>query len=394
MTAILTPPPSDTVAPPRPEPAPPPRKRFRPRDFKPSDAALAFGTLLSSFCVVWIVFDQLTLFSGVFGFIVMLALVFFVLYYVLNRQLFGRRVAADRVTGALVTLGVLAMLTPLVLLTAFLLVKGARLLSWHLMTNTQNKVLEVCVHGQPCTKPGVFHAIVGTFEQVGFAVLLGVPAGILTAVYLNEVGGRITQPVRVVVTAMSGLPAVVAGIFIYSVWVLHFGFSGLAGSLALAVLLLPTVTRGTEEVLKIVPDTLREASSALGAPQWRTVWSVVLPTARSGILTAVLLAIAIAIGETAPLLFTVFGSKVTNWNLFTSPQASLPLLIFESVRSSQRADVALGYAAALVLFLMVFGVFLLARILGSPWLSNKVRARSNRKMMNAAARSVGGGPVN
>jgi phosphate transport system permease protein len=350
-------------------------------------------TLLSAICAVWIIFAQLTLLSGVFGFIVAVAVVFLVLYYLVNRQLFGRRVAADRATGALVTLGVLCMLTPLVLLVGFLFVKGFHLLSWHLLTSTQNKVLESC-KGSSCVKPGVFHAIVGTFEQVGFAVLLGVPAGILTAIFLNEVGGRGTQAVRVIVTAMSGLPAIVAGIFIFSVVVVRFHFSGLAGSLALAVLLLPTVTRGTEEVLKIVPNDLREASAALGAPQWRTVWSVVLPTARSGILTAVLLGIAVAIGETAPLLFTVFGSKTTNWNLFSGPQASLPLLIYTSVKSSQNSDVALGYTAALVLFLLVFSVFILARILGSPWLGRTVRSRSNQRMANAAARGVAGGPVN
>jgi phosphate transport system permease protein len=281
----------------------------------------------------------------------------------------------------------------LVLLVGFLFVKGLHLLSWHLLTSTQNKVLETCVKGEACAKPGVFHAMVGTAEQVGFAVLLGVPAGILTAVFLNEVGGRFTQAVRVVVTAMSGLPAIVAGLFVFSVIVVHFHFSGVAGSLALALLLLPTVTRGTEEVLKIVPDDLREASAALGAPQWRTVWSVVLPTARSGILTAVLLGIAVAIGETAPLLFTVFGSKVTNWNLFSGPQASLPLLIYTSVKSSQNSDVALGYTAALVLFLMVFSVFLLARILGSPWLGRRFRARSNKRMTAAAMRALEGGPV-
>jgi phosphate transport system permease protein len=393
-------PPSSAAQPPgppeetRPRPATPRRRPFSPRDFKRSDAALAVATILAAFCTVWILFAQLTLFSGIFGFIVCLVGVFLVYYYVVNRQLFGRRVAADRVTGAAVTIGVICMMTPLVLLVVFLFVKGARLLSWHLLTATQNKVLEVCPAHQTCAKPGVFHAIIGTFEQVGFAILLGVPAGILTAIFLNEVKGRFTQPVRVVVTAMSGLPAIVAGIFIYSIAVLHFGFSGVAGSLALAILLLPTVTRGTEEVLKIVPDDLREASAALGAPQWRTVWSVVLPTARSGILTAVLLGIAVAIGETAPLLFTVFGSKVTNWNLFSGPQASLPLLIFTSVKSSQNADVALGYAAALVLFLFVFSVFILARILGSPWLAKTARARANRKMSEAAARGVGGGPVN
>ena len=247
--------------------------------------------------------------------------------------------------------------------------------------------------GQTCAKPGVFHAIVGTFEQVALAVVIGVPVGILTAVFLNEVGGRITQPVRIMVTAMSGLPAIVAGIFVYSIIVVHFKFSGFAGGIALAILLLPTVTRGTEEVLKIVPDELREASAALGAPQWRTVWSVVLPTARSGILTAVMLGIAVSIGETAPLLFTVFGANSTNWNPFSGAQASLPLLIYESVKSSQHADVQLAYTAALVLFLLVFFVFILARILASPWRSNKARSWGSRKMAGAAARGVGGGPV-
>jgi phosphate transport system permease protein len=146
-------------------------------------------------------------------------------------------------------------------------------------------------------------------------------------------------------------------------------------------------------VLKIVPNDLREASAALGAPQRRTVWSVVLPTARSGILTAVLLGIAIAIGETAPLLFTVFGANTTNYNLFSSPQASLPLLIYTSVRSPLSSNVALGYTAALVLFLMVFLVFILARILGSPWLGRTVRGRANRRSAEGSVRRVGGGPV-
>jgi phosphate transport system permease protein len=367
----------------------------RPRDIKGTDVALLGLTLLSALCVVWIVFDQLTLFSGIFGFIVAVAATFLLFYYLVNRQLFGSRVAADRATGALVSIGILCMLTPLALLVVYLFAKGTHYLSLSLLTHTQYGVVQHCAAGQRTCVPrgGIFHAIVGTLEQVGFAVLIGVPAGILTAVFLNEVGGRLTQPVRVVVTAMSGLPAIVAGIFIYSVVVIHFGFSGLAGSLALAVLLLPTVTRGTEEVLKIVPDDLREASAALGAPQWRTVWSVVLPTARSGILTAVLLGIAVAIGETAPLLFTVFGAPSTNWNLFSGPQASLPLLIYEAVRSSSTANVSLGFTAALVLFLMVFTVFILARILGSPWLSRTVRARSNKRMAEAAMRGAQGGPV-
>lgn len=357
----------------------PAHRRMRPREFGPTDIVLAGLTLLAAICTAWIVFDQLTLLSGMLGFVVVTAAVFLLYYYVLNRQLLGRRAASDRLMGAVATLAMAAIMTPLVLMVGFLFERGAHLLSWHVLTTTQQGVPLVCVPHQHCAQAGVFHAIVGTAEQVGFAMLLGVPAGILTAVYLNEVGGRLAHWVRVIVTAMSGLPAIVAGIFIYSIWVLKFHFSGFAGSLALAILLLPTVTRGTEEVLKIVPGDLREASAALGAPQWRTVWSVVLPTARSGILTAVMLGIAVTIGETAPLLFTVFGSTTTNWNLFGGPQASLPFLIWEMVKLASKSTIDLAYTAALVLFLLVFVVFLSGRILGSPWLGSAVRSLANRR---------------
>jgi phosphate transport system permease protein len=195
---------------------------------------------------------------------------------------------------------------------------------------------------------------------------------------------------------MSGVPAIVAGAFVYSLLIetLHFGYSGFAGSLALAVLLLPTVTRGTEEVLKIVPDDLREASAALAAPQWRTVWSVVLPTARSGLITAVLISVAVALGETAPLILTIFGNKLMNANPFNGPQSALSLLAYTEVRSSQAADIQLGYTAALVLFIIVFIIFILARVLGSTWLGNKIRSRRNQtanaSMPDAAGAAVRG----
>ncbi len=305
-----------TLAPPSPPPRqavpPPPRRprtRLRPKDFKASDAGLLLAALASSFCVVWIVFTQLTFLSGVFGFIICWVVVFLAMYWAVNVQLYGRQVGADRLVGALVSFGALLLLTPLVLLSAYVIDKGAHLLSLYVFFHTQKGVLETCVKGFKCPRPGMAHAIVGTLEQVALAAIMGVPAAILTAIFLNEVGGRFTYSVRVVVTAMSGLPAIVAGVFIYSMWVVSFGmgFSGFAGALALAVLLLPTITRGTEEVLRIVPDDLREASAALAAPEWRTVWSVVLPTARSGMITAALLGIAVAIGETAPLLLTIFG---------------------------------------------------------------------------------------
>jgi len=194
------------------------------------------------------------------------------------------------------------------------------------------------------------------------------------------------------VTAMSGVPAILAGAFVYAFWILglHQGFSGFAGAMALTVILLPTVTRGSEEVLRIVPNDLREASTALAAPEWRTVWSVVLPTARSGLVTAVLLGVAVALGETAPLLLTIFGNTDLNPNPFHGPQAALPLIAWTEVKSPQKSDIALAYAAALVLFLMIFFVFILARVLSSDWLGNKFRNRMNRQMISAATRGIAG----
>lgn len=190
-------------------------------------------------------------------------------------------------------------------------------------------------------------------------------------------------------TAMSGVPTVVAGVFIYSIWVVGLGqgFSGFAGSLALAILLLPSITRTAEEVLRVVPDGLREASRSLGAPEWRTVWSVVLPTARSGIVTSVILGVARAVGETAPLLFTIFGNNLLNANPFKGPQSSLPLFVYSNVKSSNQALINLAYAAALVLVIIVLVLFVAARLLGRPR-SNKSRSLGWRRRSGEPAAEV------
>jgi phosphate transport system permease protein len=358
--------------------------RRRPKDFQPADFVLLAASLASSFAIVWILFNQLTILSGPFGFVMCELVAFLFVYWSANTLMYNRRVATDRLVTAIVAVAAVSMFIPLGLIIAFVFVKGWGLLSAHLLFSTQKGVLETCVPGIPCPQPGVAHAIVGTLEQIALAAMMGVPAGVITAVYLNEVGGRFTRAVRIVVTAMSGVPAIVAGAFVLSFWVVSLNqkYSGFAGSLALAVLLLPTVTRGTEEVLRIVPDDLREASIALAAPEWRTVWSVVLPTARSGLITATLLGVAVALGETAPLLLTIFGNTLMNADPFHGPQSALSLLAYTEVHSSQAKDVHLAYAAALVLFMMVFAIFILARVLGSAWLGNKVRNRLNARLKN------------
>jgi len=166
------------------------------------------------------------------------------------------------------------------------------------------------------TEGGLIHAVIGTAYIVTFATVLSTPIGILTALYIVEVKGRFAGLVRFFVQAMSGVPSIVAGLFIFAVWMVQLGnaYSAIAGAFALTVLMIPTVARTSEEVLKLIPSDLREAGLALGATQWRTVAMVVIPAARSGLITAVILGIARVVGETAPLLLTIGGADAINLN--------------------------------------------------------------------------------
>ena len=241
--------------------------------------------------------------------------------------------------------------------------KGLEGLTFQFFTQTQ----EFAGPLSSATTGGAAHAIVGTLEQVGLAVMMSVPLGLMCAVFLNEIGGPLERPVRVFVDAMSGVPTIVAGIFIYSIWVFEFGFSGFAAALAISISMLPIITRTSEEVLRLVPQGLREASLALGTSEWRTVWSVVLPTGHSGLITAVILGVARAIGETAPLIATTFGAAVMNANPFQGPQEALPLFIFKLLTESAQGNViAKAWTGCLVLMLMVLVLFTIARLVERP----------------------------
>jgi phosphate transport system permease protein len=164
---------------------------------------------------------------------------------------------------------------------------------------------------------------------------------------------------------MSGLPSIVAGLLVFTIWVSGRGFSGFAGAIALIILMLPTVTRTSEEILRTIPDPLREASLALGAPQWRVVSKVVLPTAQAGLVTAAILGIARGIGETAPMLLTAFGSDTTNTNPFKGPQSDLPLFVWKLIRLPNETQNQRGWTGLLVLVMLVLVLFLLARFVSS-----------------------------
>jgi phosphate transport system permease protein len=218
----------------------------------------------------------------------------------------------------------------------------------------------------PLSAGGVLQAIVGTLEQLALATLFSVPLGIAAAVFLAEVGGAWARPVRTLVEAMTSLPDIIAGLFILAFAILTLGLdeSGLAAGLALAVTMLPIVTRGAEAVIRIVPGMLREASYALGASQWRTVWNVVLPTARSGLATVIVLAMARGMGETAPVLLTAGYSKAMNANPVHGWQTSLVTYIFNEHNLPDPADQARTFGAGLTLVVLVLILFSIARWLG------------------------------
>lgn len=218
----------------------------------------------------------------------------------------------------------------------------------------------------PLTKGGVIHAVVGTLIMITIALAISIPLGILTAVFLSEFPGRYARFVRTVVEAMTALPSIVAGLFIYATVIVFLGFnrSGFAASLAITVMMLPIIIRSADVVLRLVPGNLKEAARALGASTWRTIWTVTLPTARSGLTTAIILGTARGIGETSPVLLTAGATTFFNANPFAGPMTSLPLTTFTFVKSPELTMIARGFGTAAVLMVLVLILFVIARAIG------------------------------
>jgi phosphate transport system permease protein len=336
---------------------------IRPSSIRVGDVGVLAGSAISSLALVWLPYERLATFSGVLGFVLLWFLAFVLIYYVCLRELEGPLIAQDKTIAAVIGIVAVGLLIPLVSIVVYVVSKGIGALS----AGFFHHAMESVGPQSSAEEGGGMHAIIGTLEQVGIAVLISVPIGLATAVYMNEIGGHMTRVVRTMVNAMSGVPSIVAGLFIYAVWILqfHHTFSGFAAALALSILMLPTVTRTSEEVLRLVPDGLREASLALGGPEWRTVWSVVLPTARSGLITAVILGVARAVGETAPLIMTAFGSNAVNWRVFNGPQQSLPLFVWQQYQLQLPGPLQRAWTAALVLITLVLILFTIARIAGA-----------------------------
>jgi phosphate transport system permease protein len=272
----------------------------------------------------------------------------------------GRRLALDRLLSLGVHLSLLAALVPLVSVIGYTVVKGVKRLDIAFLTHNLTGI------GPLDTNGGEYHAIIGTVEQVLMAIVVAVPLGLLVAVYITEYGrGWLASSVRFVVDVMTGIPSIVAGLFVFAFLVigLHRGYSGLAAALSLTILMLPVVVRSSEEMIKLVPAELREASYALGIPKWKTVLRIVLPSASAGITTGVMIAIARVTGETAPLLLTSFVTPGTNQNPFTGKQTAIPTFIFDQAGQGQAITYDRAWAAALTLIVIVLVLYVGARLL-------------------------------
>jgi phosphate transport system permease protein len=270
----------------------------------------------------------------------------------------GWRRTKNRIATVLMTLSLILVIIPLGFVLYTVIRKGAPAITWSFLTGS------IPINVLPVNVGGIGPAIVGTLEITGLATVMAVPLGVLGAVYLNEYGGNraLARVIGFMSDVMTGVPSIVMGLFIFSIWVIHFHFSGFAGALALGCLMLPIVIRSTDEMLKLVPNSLREGSYALGATKARVTVTVVLPAAIGGIVSGALLAVARAAGETAPLLFTILTVTSVNTNLFSGPNTSLPSQIFANASSSFTGAQGRGWGAALTLIVIAFILMIVARI--------------------------------
>jgi phosphate transport system permease protein len=323
------------------------------------------GAWVSAFALSWVITQRLLPLGGI-AWLLIGWVVLGLLVSAVTTSLTGRRVdVVDRVVNGVVTSGALVVGTALVSTVVFVVYRG-----WEPLLHLNFFVDDMSGVGprDPFDRGGIGHAILGSAIELGIAIAVTLPLGIGTAVFMTEVGGRFAVVVRTIVEAMTALPSIVAGLFVYTVLIVAIGFprSGFAAAMALSVMMLPIIARAADVVLRVVPGGLREASLALGASRWRTVWHVVLPTARPGLATALILGVARGVGETSPVLLT--SGVATFW--VTDPtdgvMNSLPLFIFKGARSPEPMDIERAFAAATVLLVLVLVLFVIARLVARP----------------------------
>jgi phosphate transport system permease protein len=299
------------------------------------------------------------------------AFIFFVAYSLISSTFSfinrGRQAAKDSFVSTLVSLGAVVTVMPIASIFGTVLQKGVPGLHFGILSND----MSMATPTDPIPTGGLLHAITGTLTLVILALIMSVPIGILTALYLTEVKGKFSGPIRFLVQAMSGVPSIVAGLFILSavLYPITKNYSALMGALALTILMIPTIARTSEEVLLLIPNELREAGTALGGTQWRTVAMIVVPAARSGLMTAIILGIARIAGETAPLLLLTGGGDKVNPNPFSGSVGSLPYYIWKSFNAGSPEAITRAWAGLLVLMIVVLILFIIARALSSRKIS-------------------------
>lgn len=330
------------------------------------DRFIVWGARFAAIALAWVVTQRMLPLHGFAWFLVVAAACNVVVLAVATIVVDTGVAVSDRVAQWFVSAAATVVFGALISTVVYVVVKG-----WPALhhTNFWTHTMAGVGAEDPLTKGGILHTVVGTLIELAIAVAISLPLGVGTAVFMTEIGGRFGRVVRTVVEAMTALPDILAGLFIYSVWILALGQprSGLAAGLALAVMMLPIIARTSDVVLRVVPNSLREASYGLGSSRWRTVWHVVLPTARPGLATALILGIARGIGETAPVMIVSGNANF----MVTDPihggvMSSLPLFIFTSARSGIPVQIERGFGTAVVLLVLVVALFVLARLIARP----------------------------
>ncbi len=380
---------SQTVLPRRSDHITAPQTKRATGRFSPQDVLRAIGVAASSVATTMLIFGRLTSLSGRLGFALVGFVVFLATHAVIASLTENRPAVIDKVMSALMASAAVAAGVALFSVIIFTFVKG-----WSALTKPNFYLEDLSVTGslQPLSEGGVLHAIVGSLIMISLALVFTVPLAVMCAVFMNETKSRAASLVRTVVTAMTALPSILAGLFVFATWILILGKrwsffqrSGLAASIAISIMMLPIIIRAADVVLRLVPGNLREASAALGAPQWRTVWHVVLPTARSGLTTAVILGVARGIGETAPVLLTAGVAQTMNKNPFEGGMMSLPLEAYLLVKQPDPTQIARGFGAAAVLLMLVLLLFTVARIIGGRPAGRLSKRQARRSASRSAA---------
>jgi len=361
-----------------------PRRRLR--SVRVEDRFNLIGAAASGLAMAVLLFGWIAPLSGAVGLGVVAYLSFLGVYALLVSLTADRQEVADRLMTVLLASAGIMLFSSLTFVVAFTLIRGREALP---NVNFFVESMELAGPLDDLDTGGIAHAIIGTLIQTGIALAITIPLGVVTALFLNEIGGRFARFVRTIADAMTALPSIVAGLFVYAAIIVLITQqrSGFAAAMAITVMMLPIVIRASDVVLRLVAGNLREASYALGATRWRTVWHVVLPTARSGLVTAVILGTARGIGETSPVLLTSGVTSVVNVNPFEGPMISLPLQVFDFVRSPEPNMIARGFGSAAVLLLLVLTLFVLARVIGGRG-AGELSPRQRRAASDASRRDA------